>query len=223
VNFYPGFEHRQPAFLKINPLGQLPAIRDGEVVLRDAQAILTYLARKYDPAARWLPNEPVAFAEVMMWLFFTASELSAATAARLHAMLDFPVDAAAVKQAARKAFRIMNDAMTAREHDGASWFVGAGATLADVALFPAIALSRDFGVEQTNTRRSAAGCGACAGSAVSSPCPASPNITERSRQSRTLCRCTSHGAKRGGWGWGTRDTIANECIGWQCDPPLRLC
>jgi glutathione S-transferase len=147
VNFYPGFEHRQPAFLEINPLGQLPAIRDGDVVLRDAQAILTYLARKYDPAARWLPSEPAAFAEVMMWLFFAASELSAATAARLHAMLDFPADAAAVKQAARKAFRIMNDAMTAREHDGASWFVGEEATLADVALFPAIALSRDFRVE----------------------------------------------------------------------------
>jgi len=147
VNFYPGFEHRKPAFLKINPLGQLPAICDGDFVLRDAQAILIYLARKYDPAGRWLPSEPVAFAEVMIWLFFTASELSAATAARLHDMLDFPADAAAVKQAARKAFRIMNDAMTACEHDGASWFVGDEATLADVALFPSIALSRDFGVE----------------------------------------------------------------------------
>jgi glutathione S-transferase len=41
----------------------------------------------------------------------------------------------------------MDDAMTGREHDGASWFVGAEATLADIALFPSIALSRDFGVE----------------------------------------------------------------------------
>jgi glutathione S-transferase len=147
VNFYPGFEHRKPAFLKINPLGQLPVIRDGDLVLRDAQAILTYLARKYDPAARWLPSQPVAFAEVMMWLFFTASALAAATAARLHALLDFPADEAAVRRAARKAFRIMDDAMTARQHDGAAWFVADRATLADVALFPAIALSRDFGVE----------------------------------------------------------------------------
>jgi len=147
VNYFPAFEHRKPAFLRINPLGQLPALRDGDVALRDAQAILTYLAQKYDPAARWLPSEPVAFGEVMMWLFFTASELSAATVARLHDMLDFPADEAAAKKAARKAFRIMNDAMTAREHAGASWFVGDQATLADVALFPSIALSRDFGVE----------------------------------------------------------------------------
>ena len=147
VNFFPAFEHRKPAFLEINPLGQLPALRDGDVMLRDAQAILAYLARKYDPTGRWLPAEPVAFAGVMMWLFFTASELSAATAARLHDMLGFPADEVAVKKAARKAFRIMNDAMTGREHDGAAWFVGDRATLADVALFPSIALSRDFGVE----------------------------------------------------------------------------
>jgi glutathione S-transferase len=147
VNFYPAFEHRKPEFLKINPLGQLPALRDGDVTLRDAQAILTYLARRYDPSNRWLPSDPIPFGEVMMWLFFTASDLSAATAARLHDMLAFPVDGAAAKKAARKAFRIMNDTMTGREHDGASWFVGDQATLADVALFPSIALSRDFGVE----------------------------------------------------------------------------
>ena len=147
VNFYPGFEHRQPAFLDINPLGQLPVLRDGDLTLRDAQAILTYLARKYDPAVRWLPSEPTLFGEVMMWLFFAASELSAATAARLHDILAFPTDEAAAKKAARQAFRIMDDAMTGREHDGASWFVGEAPTLADVALFPSIALSRDFGVE----------------------------------------------------------------------------
>ena len=147
VNFYPGFEHRQPAFREINPLGQLLVLRDGDLTLRDAQAILTYLARKYDPAARWLPSEPTLFGEVMMWLFFAASELSAATAARLHDILAFPVDEASAKTAARRAFRIMDDAMTGREHDGVSWFVGEAPTLADVALFPSIALSRDFGVE----------------------------------------------------------------------------
>jgi glutathione S-transferase len=147
VNFFPGFEHQQPAFLKINPLGQLPVLRDGELTLRDTQAILAYLARKYDPAGGWLPSDPAALGEVLMWLFFTASELAPASAARLHDMLAFPADATAARKAARKAFRIMDDAMTEREHDGASWFVGDHATLADISLFPSIALSRDFGVE----------------------------------------------------------------------------
>jgi glutathione S-transferase len=147
VNFFPGFEHRKPPFRKLNPLGQLPVLIDGDVVLRDAQAILAYLAKAYDERGRWLPSEPDLFGQVMMWLFFTASELSAATAARLHDMLGFPADEATAKKAARKAFRIMDDHMTRREHEGAAWFVGDHPTLADVVLFPSIALSRDFGVE----------------------------------------------------------------------------
>ena len=147
IDFFPGYEHRKPAFRALNPLGQLPVLVDGELVLRDAQAILAYLATAYDPGGRWLPQEPAAFGQVMMWLFFTASELSAATAARLHDMLDFPADAEAVKTAARKAFRIMDDHMTRREFEGAEWFVGDHPTLADLVLFPSIALSRDFGQE----------------------------------------------------------------------------
>ncbi|HUG63538.1 MAG TPA: glutathione S-transferase family protein [Methylomirabilota bacterium] len=147
INFFPAFEHRKPAFLKINPLGQLPALTDGEVVLRDAQAILAYLAKAYDKSGRWLPEDPVVFGQVMMWLFFAASELSPATLARLNALLDFPADGPAATQAARKAFRIVDDHMTHREFAGGSWVVGDHATLADLVLFPSIALSRDFGVE----------------------------------------------------------------------------
>ncbi len=147
VDFFPGYEHRKPAFRKLNPLSQLPVLVDGDLVLRDAQAILAYLAKAYDASCRWLPEEPAPFGQVMMWLFFTASELSAATAARLNSLLDFPADAKAVRAAARKAFRIMDDHMTRREFDGASWFVGDHPTLADLVLFPSIALSRDFGQE----------------------------------------------------------------------------
>ena len=147
INFFPAFEHRKPAFLKVNPLGQLPALTDGDLVLRDAQAILAYLAKTYDSTGRWLPDEPSAFGQTMMWLFFAASELSAATVARLHDMLGFPADEAAAKQGARKAFRIVDDHMTRREFEGASWVVGDHPTLADLVLFPSIALSRDFGME----------------------------------------------------------------------------
>jgi len=38
IDFYPGFEHRGDTFLALNPLGQLPVIEDGDLVLRDAQA-----------------------------------------------------------------------------------------------------------------------------------------------------------------------------------------
>jgi glutathione S-transferase len=49
--------------------------------------------------------------------------------------------------AARDAFRLMDDHMTARAFADAAWFAGDTPTLADIALFPAIALSRDYGVD----------------------------------------------------------------------------
>jgi len=43
VDFYPGREHKTPAFLEINALGQLPVLEDGALRLRDSQAILCHL------------------------------------------------------------------------------------------------------------------------------------------------------------------------------------
>lgn len=40
-------EHKSPEFLAINPRGQVPVVRDGEVVVRESIAILAYLDRQY--------------------------------------------------------------------------------------------------------------------------------------------------------------------------------
>jgi glutathione S-transferase len=39
-------EHKSPEYLRINPLGQLPALVDGDVVIREAAAIALHLADK---------------------------------------------------------------------------------------------------------------------------------------------------------------------------------
>src|SRR5271156_734001 len=57
-----------PAFLKISPLGQIPALQDGDLVLVDSNAILVYLAKRYSTDSTWLPTEPVAAAQVQRWL-----------------------------------------------------------------------------------------------------------------------------------------------------------
>ena len=98
----------------------------------------------------WLPaDDPGLFAHVMQWLVFSAGDAPVAAAARPAAPL-FEVEAddeAALRAGARKAFRIMDDHMTAREFDGGDGSWAATPTVADIALFPAIALSRDFGIE----------------------------------------------------------------------------
>src|SRR5215472_10687278 len=45
-------EHKTPEFLAINPLGRVPAIRDGNFTLHESLAIMIYLDRKY-------PNPPL--------------------------------------------------------------------------------------------------------------------------------------------------------------------
>jgi glutathione S-transferase len=147
VDVHPGREHLSARYLKLNPLSALPILAEGDFVLYGAEAILAYLARKYDVSRSWLPDDPAAFGEVMQWLAFAGGTLSAASTARSHAMLEVEADAARVGRAARDAFRVMDDHMTRREFDDGRWMVGDAPTIADIALFPAIALSRDFGID----------------------------------------------------------------------------
>jgi glutathione S-transferase len=147
IDMFPGEEQKKPPMLALNPLGTLPVIRDGDLVLTGTAAIMLYLAKAYDPAKRWLPDEASAFGAVSKWLGFSEMALAPAVEARLQSLFDTPGDAVVMRQAARKAFRIMDDHMTARHFDGKEWFVGNGATLADLALFPSFALSRDYGVD----------------------------------------------------------------------------
>ena len=156
VNMVPGAEQKREPLVLLNPLGTLPILEDrrgpgGAVVLRDAEAILAYLALRDDPSRAWLPAEAGAFGAVMSWLTFSARDLGVALRARLMALFDEPSfgshDPRPLEAAARSSFRIMDDHMTAREFDGGHWFVGDAPTLAEIALFPAIALSRDIGID----------------------------------------------------------------------------
>ena len=61
----PAGDHRQPAYLALNPKGSMPALQlnDGQV-LTEFQAIAFWLARSY-PKAGLLPDEPLLAAQVM--------------------------------------------------------------------------------------------------------------------------------------------------------------
>ena len=55
----PPEQRRTPEFLALNPFAQIPVLRDGDVILSDSNAIMVYLARRYDREGRWLPEDPV--------------------------------------------------------------------------------------------------------------------------------------------------------------------
>ena len=96
VEFYPGQRAQVGVVLEINPLSQLPVIDDDGFVLRDAQAILVYLASSYDPSGLWYPrSEPKLLGEIGQWLAFADGITATASAARLHDGLFYELDAVA--------------------------------------------------------------------------------------------------------------------------------
>lgn len=147
IDMFPGQEHGKPAMLALNPLGTLPVVKDGDLVVYGMAPVLLYLARAHDAAQQWLPHDPGAFADVVRWVGFGDTALGPAVAARLQALFDTPGDETTLRASARKAFRIMDDHMTIRHFDGLEWFCGSGPTLGDLMLFPSFALSRDFGID----------------------------------------------------------------------------
>lgn len=144
IDFHPGKEHRSIEFRRLNPLGQLPVIRDGDLVLRDAQAILVHLASQYSESDCWYPRKQAG--TVHQWLAFADLLTQTASAARLHDMLGHKLDIDAARAGARRAFRVLDDHLTERELMGNKWLVGGHPTIADIACFPCVALAEDGGL-----------------------------------------------------------------------------
>ena len=67
-------EGRQPEFLALNPAGKLPVLVDGDLVVTESVAIVSYLAEKH-PEGRLLPDDVAARSQVYRWLLFAATEL----------------------------------------------------------------------------------------------------------------------------------------------------
>lgn len=134
-------EQRSAEFLALNPFGEVPVIRDGDLVLADSNAILVYLAGRYDGSGRWLPRDPAGAAAVQRWLTVAAGALAfGAAAARVNALFGRPDDAKTRDVAATMFARM-------EAHLASSPFLaGDTATIADVAMYAYTARAPEGGV-----------------------------------------------------------------------------
>ena len=149
IDFYPGNEHKNDAFLAINPFGQLPVLEDGDFRLRDAQAILVYLASKYDSNGAWYPvNSPERMGEVNQWMAFADMITGTASAARLHDGLFYDdIDVDKARTGAHRLFRILDEHLWFAGKDGQDWVcTGTAPTIADIACFPYIMIALEGGI-----------------------------------------------------------------------------
>ncbi len=70
MNLQSGIQ-RQADYRKINPMGKVPALLHGEVVVTEVAAICTYLADEFPDAGLNVPVGDPRRATYLKWLFFT--------------------------------------------------------------------------------------------------------------------------------------------------------
>lgn len=137
VDFMAG-AHKKPPLIEMNPFGEIPILVDGDLTLRDSQAILVYLARKYGGEA-WLPTEAGAIAQVVEWLMVAENEVARGpNDARLHDKFGYRLDHAAAVEKTKRLLDIFEARLKNR-----TWLALDRPTIADIACFPYLALGHE--------------------------------------------------------------------------------
>jgi glutathione S-transferase len=136
-----GGAHKKSPLIDKNPFGEIPVFEDGSVILRDSQAILVYLARKYGGES-WLPTDAVGMAEVMSWLMVAENEVARGpNDARLHDKFGYKLDVEKAREKAKHIIGLMETQLAKRD-----WLALGRPTIADIACMPYVALSHEGGV-----------------------------------------------------------------------------
>jgi glutathione S-transferase len=140
VDFLAG-AHKRPPLIDLNPWGEIPILEDGDVVLRDSQAILVYLAARYG-GENWLPRDPAGMGQVVQWLSTSANEIqNGPAAARLVDKFGYAIDKAGTIERAARILPLI-DAHLA----GHRWLAVERPTIADCAVMPYVALAPEGGI-----------------------------------------------------------------------------
>lgn len=135
-------EHKTDKYLALNPFGEIPIFEDGNLRLRDAQAIMVYLARKYDTSNQWYPNDAESMGRINQWLSTGGGEVMNAAGARLVKILNYPLDIEKLHAGAARVFKIMDAHLANRD-----WLELDHPTIGDIACFPYTAMAGEGGID----------------------------------------------------------------------------
>ncbi len=119
------------AFLSVNPLGQIPAMVEDDLVLTESLAITLHLARRHGKALG--PQSDAEAALMMQWALFGTSNIETAALEITFALADgAPASDGVIAIAAEKLRRYL--AHLQRHLMGHLWLVGGRFTVADINL-----------------------------------------------------------------------------------------
>jgi glutathione S-transferase len=118
---------KKPEYLAINPMGKVPALKDGDVTVAEAAAICAYVAERY-PEAKLapLPGDPRR-GKYLQWLFFAPSCIEPAIV-QIHTKIEMS-SVSAAWGSATQVFDVLDTALAK-----GPWLLGEDFSAADIAI-----------------------------------------------------------------------------------------
>ena len=135
---------REPAYLEVNPLGTIPALKDGETFMSESAAIVQYLCTRYGPSELAVGADDPAYGAWLNWLHFGEATLTFPQTLVLRYRQFEPGKAEVVADDYAQWFlsrlRHVDRALT----DGREWLCAGRFTGADISVGYALLLARQL-------------------------------------------------------------------------------
>ena len=125
---------KKPDYLAINPMGKVPALKDGDATLAEATAICAYVAERYPDAKLAPPVGDPLRAKYLYWLFFAPGCIEPAMV-QISTKLEMSSVAAGWGEASR-VFDVLDAALAK-----GPWILGETFSAADIAIGSALNFS----------------------------------------------------------------------------------
>lgn len=140
-------EHKSPEYIKINPLGVVPALRDPEgpggqpLVLTQSGAIMLYAAEK---TGKLIPRDPLRRLSALQWFMMAVSDAHPANAVILYLGQNVPDLTPSTIDFLRNRFlglmRGVDDHLAANRRP----YLAEEFSIADLSLFPVVRIRREM-------------------------------------------------------------------------------
>jgi glutathione S-transferase len=141
-------ETRTDEFLRMHPAGKIPVLEDGEFVLTETAAIITYLVDTYGDESTLAPvTDYPERAKYYQWCFFAMTELDAQSLYIVHKHTTLAYvygESAGAVETAKKTFLRQAERVERALEDGRSWILGPAFTAADILLAHCVLWGADY-------------------------------------------------------------------------------
>lgn len=142
---------RAKEFLEVNPLGTIPALRDGDTFMTESAAITQYLATRYAPNDLNVEASDPAFGAWLNWLHFGEATLTFPQTLVLRYRTFEPGRAEAAADDYARWFAARLRGVDRALSSGADWLCAGRFTAADISVGYALLLAKTLRLDEAFT------------------------------------------------------------------------